>query len=112
MCWSWLFVCDEKGAGHIDSERRSAPRERDATAAVSIVVNKEFAAEALRVDDEAARSIRPQSHDFANDAITCNVDGRKMALRVEGQCRARGDQRSASHRGAAQEITSIDHWIH
>src|SRR5689334_9944642 len=109
---SWLFVRDEKVTRHIDSERRSAPRERHATAAVSVVVSKKLAAETLRVDDEAARSIRSQSHDFSNDAITRNVDGRKMTLCVEGQRGARGDQRSTSHRGATQEITSIDCCVH
>ena len=112
MCRAWLFVRDEKVASQIDSERRSAPRERYTAAAVSVVVNDKLAAETLRVDNEAARAIGSQSHDFANDAITGHVDGRKMALRVEGVRGTRSDQRSTRHRGATQEITSIDCCVH
>ena len=105
---SRLFVRDKKVARHIDGERRSAPRERHATTTVSVVVNEELAAETLRIDNKTARAIRPQPNDFTNDPITRNVHGRKMALRVECKRRASGDQRSARHGGAAQEITSIN----
>ena len=103
---------DEKVARHINSERCSAPRKRHAAATVSVVVNEELAAETFRIDDKAARAIRPQPHDFTNDSIARNVDWRKVSLRVEGQCRASGDQRSARYCGAAQEITSVDRCIH
>ena len=109
---SRLFVRDEKVARHIDSERRSAPRERHATTTVAIVVNEELAAETLRIDNKAARAIRPQSHDFANDSIPGYLDRCEGALRIQRKRGARRDQRSARHGGAAQEITSIDSCIH
>jgi hypothetical protein len=108
MCESRLFVCDEKVARHIHSERRRTPRKRHATTTVSVVVNEELAAETLRIDNKTARAIRPQPNDFANDPITRNVHGRKMALRVEGQRRTRGYQCGARYGGATQEIASID----
>jgi hypothetical protein len=71
-------------------------------------VNEQFASEALCIDDEATRSIRPQPDDLADDAITCDLDGREVALRVEGKRRARGYQCRTRRRGAAQKITPID----
>ncbi len=75
---------------------------------MTVVVNEQFAAEALCVDDEATRTIRPQPDDLANDAITRDLHGREMALRVEGKRGARGNQCSARRCGATQKITSID----
>ena len=43
------------------------------------------APESLRINNKTARTIRPQPDDFADDAITRNLYGRKMALRVESE---------------------------
>src|SRR5215217_1193751 len=79
---------------------------------MAIVVNEQFAAETLRIDNEATRTKRPQPDDFSDDAITRDFHGREVALRVESNRGARGNERSTRSRGAAQKITSIDRCTH
>ena len=52
-----------------------------------VVVNKQLVSEPLRINYETAGTIRPQSNDFANNTIACDLHGRKVALRVESQRR-------------------------
>ncbi len=67
--WTSILARDQKVARHIDCERGSAPRERHAPAAVPVVVDEQFVAEALRLDYETARTVWSESDDLANDPI-------------------------------------------
>jgi hypothetical protein len=80
---------DEKVAQQIDSERRSAPRKRYATAAVPIIVNKQLVSEALCIDHKAAGTKRSESNNFPNDPLASDLDGREMSLRLKSACSSR-----------------------
>ena len=105
-------VGNEKVAHEIDSERRGAPRKCYAATAVSIVVNKKFAAESLCIDDKAAGPVRSQPDNLPNHSISSDFHGREMALRVEGDCRTRGHQRRARSQRTAKKIASVETCIH
>jgi len=72
-------------AREIDCECRSAPRERDSTTAVPVIVNEQFVPKPLRVNHETAGPVRSQPDDFANDSIASNFDGRKVASRLKSE---------------------------
>src|SRR6185369_5132956 len=59
-----------------------------------------------------ARTIGSQSNDFANDSIARDFHRCKVALAVECESGACGNQRRTSHCRTAQKITSIDRCTH
>jgi hypothetical protein len=47
---------------------------------MSIIVNQQFGAEALRVNDKPFSAVRSQADDLTNNSAALNPDRRKMAF--------------------------------
>src|SRR4051794_8752373 len=71
------------GAFHplVDRKLRGAPRERDAGAAVAVIVDDDFLPELLRAHYEPGRAEGAKSDDGADDSVGRDVDARKSERR-------------------------------
>ena len=66
----------------VDGELGRAPGERDAAAAVAVVVDDGLVADLLRPDDEPRRPVRTEADDRPDDAVLRHVDAREAARRL------------------------------
>ena len=98
------------GAQHLgDGELGGAPRQRDAAAAVAVVVDDELVAELLGAHDVAAGAERAQADDGAHDAVARDVHGHEVQLArrlLAGRLRA-GDAREQA--GAGERAHRAQH---
>lgn len=102
------------GQAEIDREARGAPAQRDAGAAMAVIMDEPFVAQGLGPDDEALRAIGAQARDGADDPPGRDVDDRQAfrAARGAGTCepRARRSRGAGgeSERGGGDQRTSGD----
>ena len=87
----------------IRGQHGRAPGQRHARAAVSVVVDQELVAQALRAHDEPGRPVRAQAHLPPDDPVGRDIDGREMPHRAAARCsRSRRARLEAARAAAAQ----------
>src|SRR5689334_2426100 len=76
------YSCPQDVSRQIQGQRRRPPGKRNARASVPIIVNQQFGAEALRVDDEPFGAVRSQADDLTNDSVALNPDRCQIAFGI------------------------------